>query len=491
MRSMRARSRAHPREQLRGALDRQRRVPGAEQGRGEAIAHEGGVVGDDDRLGGGHGGRSHVKSYRTRARPPRSARCRIYQVLAIIRRLSRLAWRDRALRDRQPRGGTTPPGACMATCPECDAEIEVDEFDVDKGDLISCPDCGSNLEVTSTSPLELEAADEDDDDDDDDDDDEDEDDDFDDDGDEVDDETTKTTGRTWTSAARPAARAGRRRLAGRCLARTAKSAALDRALARAAVARSSPTAAASTARTSRTRPPQALGPGALCVTADSPSYPRAASRDGRAHRARVRLPARDHPDRRDRATRVPREPGQPLLLLQARAVHPARRRSRRERGIPVIADGSNADDRGDYRPGRQAAREFGVRSPLDEAGLTKDGDPRAVARAGLPTWDEPASACLSSRIPYFSEVTEAKLRMIERAEEVLRDLGFRVCRVRHHDTHRAARARARRDCRARSNPRWPTRSIASCARSATQHVTVDLRGYRLGSLNDALRLRPV
>ena len=84
-------------------------------------------------------------------------------------------------------------------------------------------------------------------------------------------------------------------------------------------------------------------------------------------------------------------------------------------------------------PGRQAARELGVRSPLDEVALTK-AEIRALShRAGLPTWDEPASACLSSRIPYDTEVTPEKLRAIEQAEAALRDLGFRVCRVRHHD----------------------------------------------------------
>src|SRR2546423_1709543 len=80
----------------------------------------------------------------------------------------------------------------------------------------------------------------------------------------------------------------------------------------------------------------------------------------------------------------------------------------------------SADDRGDYRPGRQAAREFGVRSPLDEVNLGKTEIRELSRHAGLPTWDEPASACLSSRIPYFSEVTDAKLRRIERAEQALR-----------------------------------------------------------------------
>jgi uncharacterized protein len=162
----------------------------------------------------------------------------------------------------------------------------------------------------------------------------------------------------------------------------------------------------------------------------------------------------------------------------------------RARGIATIADGSNADDRGDYRPGRRAAREFGVRSPLDEAGLTKDEIRELSRRAGLPTWDEPASACLSSRIPYFSEVTDEKLRMIERAESVLRELGFRVCRVRHHDT--IARLELGRDDIARALDPEVSAAIDRELRAiGYAHVTVDLRGYRLGSLNEALKLRPV
>jgi uncharacterized protein len=162
----------------------------------------------------------------------------------------------------------------------------------------------------------------------------------------------------------------------------------------------------------------------------------------------------------------------------------------RERGIAAIADGSNADDRGDYRPGRQAAKEFGVRSPLDEADLTK-AEIRELSRlAGLPTWDEPASACLSSRIPYFSEVTDEKLRTIERAEDILRGLGFRVCRVRHHDT--LARIEVGRDELPRALEPGMAETIDRELRAlGYQHVTIDLRGYRLGSLNDALRLRPV
>jgi uncharacterized protein len=160
------------------------------------------------------------------------------------------------------------------------------------------------------------------------------------------------------------------------------------------------------------------------------------------------------------------------------------------RGFETVVDGSNADDRGDYRPGRQAAREHGVRSPLDEAELTKD-DIRTLSReAGLPTWDVPASACLSSRIPYGSEVTEPKLRQIEAAERVLRDLGFRIFRVRHHDT--LARLEIAKEEMPRAvTPDMSDRLTRELKALGYQHVTIDLQGYRLGSLNEVLRLRPV
>jgi pyridinium-3,5-biscarboxylic acid mononucleotide sulfurtransferase len=156
----------------------------------------------------------------------------------------------------------------------------------------------------------------------------------------------------------------------------------------------------------------------------------------------------------------------------------------------IVVDGNNADDRGDYRPGRQAAREFGVRSPLDEVDLRKDEIRELSRRAGLPTWDEPASACLSSRIPYHAEVTDEKLRTIEAAEQVLRNLGFRIFRVRHHDT--IARLELGRDEIGRALDPDVSEIIDRELRAlGYHHVTIDLRGYRLGSLNEALRLRPV
>ena len=234
---------------------------------------------------------------------------------------------------------------------------------------------------------------------------------------------------------------------------------------------------------------QVLGDRAVCVTADSPSYPD-------RHRAlALRIAAQCHLNHEIIATNE--------MAREEYRANPANRcyyckhelytqlsALARQRGIPVIADGSNADDRGDYRPGRQAAREFGVRSPLDEAGLTKDEIRELSRQAGLPTWDEPASACLSSRIPYFSEVTDEKLRMIERAETVLRDLGFRVYRVRHHDT--IARLELGRDEMARALDPEVAEAIDRELRAiGYAHVTVDLRGYRLGSLNEALKLRQV
>jgi pyridinium-3,5-biscarboxylic acid mononucleotide sulfurtransferase len=232
-----------------------------------------------------------------------------------------------------------------------------------------------------------------------------------------------------------------------------------------------------------------LGSRALCVTADSPSYPdrhrqlalALAARFGFHHEI-IHTAELERPEyRANPANRCYYCKHELFTHLSAIA---------RERGIAVIVDGSNADDRGDYRPGRQAAREFSVRSPLDEAGLTKSEIRELSRRAGLPTWDEPASACLSSRIPYFSEVTDEKLRTIERAEAVLRDLGFRVFRVRHHDA--IARIELGRDEISRALEPEVAEAIDRELRGlGYQHVTVDLRGYRLGSLNEALRLRPV
>ena len=232
-----------------------------------------------------------------------------------------------------------------------------------------------------------------------------------------------------------------------------------------------------------------LGRRALCVTADSASYPdhhrRIAldlARTFHFNHEIIRTHELDRPEyRANPANRCYYCKQELYTVLTGIA---------RERGISAIVDGNNADDRGDYRPGRQAAREFGVRSPLDEVDLSKDEIRELSRRAGLPTWDEPASACLSSRIPFDSEVTDEKLRQIERAETVLRDLGFRVCRVRHHGD--VARIEIARDETPRAlEPEVADRIVRELKGLGYRYVTLDLQGYRLGSLNEVLRLRSV
>jgi uncharacterized protein len=232
---------------------------------------------------------------------------------------------------------------------------------------------------------------------------------------------------------------------------------------------------------------ETLGWRALAVTADSASYP------ARHRRMAVDIAERfglHHEIIRTEELERPEYRANPdnrcYFCKRELYTHLARMASGR---AAVVVDGNNADDRGDYRPGRQAAREFGVRSPLDEANLAKAEIRELSRRAGLPTWDEPSSACLSSRIPYHSEVTREKLRMIERAEEALRALGFRVCRVRHHDE--LARIEVGQDELERAlAPEMSAAIVRQLKALGYRYVTVDLQGYRMGSLNEGLRLRP-
>ncbi|MBE0417397.1 MAG: ATP-dependent sacrificial sulfur transferase LarE [Coriobacteriia bacterium] len=153
------------------------------------------------------------------------------------------------------------------------------------------------------------------------------------------------------------------------------------------------------------------------------------------------------------------------------------------RGLRHVADGSNLDDLGDHRPGSRAARELGVVSPLQEAGMTKD-DIREVARMlTLPNWDKPSMACLASRFPYGQEITEEILMRVASAEESLRQLGLRQFRVRAHGDV----ARVEVDPK-EMNRAWEMRdSVASAVRDAGfAFVAQDLEGYRSGSLNETL-----
>ncbi len=161
---------------------------------------------------------------------------------------------------------------------------------------------------------------------------------------------------------------------------------------------------------------------------------------------------------------------------------------RREWGLSWIANGTNTDDLGDYRPGLEAAKNANVRAPFVEAGMSKN-DVRAVARLlELPIWDKPAAACLSSRIPYGTSVTKERLRQVESLETTLRELGYRGARVRWHD------AVARIEVREEDLPRLVTpehrkRLIAAAKESGFKFATVDLSGYQTGSLNALLEGR--
>ncbi|MGH7467736.1 MAG: ATP-dependent sacrificial sulfur transferase LarE [Longimicrobiales bacterium] len=156
-----------------------------------------------------------------------------------------------------------------------------------------------------------------------------------------------------------------------------------------------------------------------------------------------------------------------------------------ERGLVTVIDGSNADDAQDYRPGLMATREWQVRSPLLEAGLSKKEIRHASWELGLPTWDQPSSPCLSSRLPYGLAVTPERLRQVERAELELRALGFREFRVRHHGDA------------ARLEFAWPElqravelrHGITAAVRGAGfARVLLDVEGYRRGALNEGISL---
>jgi uncharacterized protein len=157
----------------------------------------------------------------------------------------------------------------------------------------------------------------------------------------------------------------------------------------------------------------------------------------------------------------------------------------KDRRIPLVFDGSNADDVEDFRPGRKAARQLGVRSPLEEAGLGKEEVRTLSKMLNLPTWDKPAFACLSSRFPYHTKITESALRQVEDAEDFLWNLGMREFRVRHHDTI----------ARIELGPRELSLFLEAGRRNEIvkhlkslgyKYVTLDLEGYRTGSMNETL-----
>lgn len=234
---------------------------------------------------------------------------------------------------------------------------------------------------------------------------------------------------------------------------------------------------------------QELGSRALAVIADSPSLPRRELAEAVELAERFKFPCRvvktaefENPDYlknpADRCYFCKKE-----LFTELEPIAMAE-------GFRVIAYGENASDVGDYRPGSKAAGEFQVRAPLKEAGLTKTEIREFSAQLGLPTADKPQMACLSSRIPYGEAVTPEKLTMIEAAENALRDLGFFDVRVRHHELKAGQLARIEvgpEELGRLFQNGASAKVVAACKGAGYTHATVDLEGYRRGSLNAALK----
>lgn len=228
----------------------------------------------------------------------------------------------------------------------------------------------------------------------------------------------------------------------------------------------------------------ALGQRALAVTAVSPAVPpeevAAAQRLARQFGFRHRLvDTHEMDDPRYRSN-------SPLRCYFCKTeLYSVLRPIAREEGLAWIANGTNTDDLGDFRPGLKAAQEQGVRAPLVEADMSK-ANIRLLSHArGLPTWDKPAMACLASRIPYGTPVSIEALHRIGQAEAFLRSLGFRQVRVRHHDT--IARIEVEpSDLPRLIEPGLRARIVEALKVIGYRYVTVDLAGYRAGSLNEAL-----
>jgi uncharacterized protein len=244
-----------------------------------------------------------------------------------------------------------------------------------------------------------------------------------------------------------------------------------------------------------------LGDKALAAIADSPSLPRRELEEALEIAGRFQFPVRVVRTNEFENANYTANPTNRCYFCKHELFTELEPIARGEK-FAVIAYGENASDIGDFRPGAQAAKEFQVRAPLKEVGLTKAEIRELSAQLGLPTADKPQMACLSSRIPYGETVTPEKLRMIEAAENVLRDLGFYDLRVRHHELGQQSLGvelkthMARIEVGPSELPRLLENGTGLQVAEALKqigyaHVTVDLQGYRRGSLNEQTKEKPV
>ncbi len=159
----------------------------------------------------------------------------------------------------------------------------------------------------------------------------------------------------------------------------------------------------------------------------------------------------------------------------------------KEMGLRYVADGTNQDDLKDYRPGRKAAEDLAIRSPILEAGLTKEAIRRLSRSLGLPNWDRPSFACLSSRFPYGTEITPERLNQVAACEDYLRELGFNQFRVRYHGE--IARIEVHSEEIARFNDKELRKKVVDIfKKNGFTYITLDLQGYRTGSMNEARKI---
>jgi uncharacterized protein len=238
-----------------------------------------------------------------------------------------------------------------------------------------------------------------------------------------------------------------------------------------------------------------LGGKALAVIADSPSLPRRELQEALDIAEKFHFPVRVVRTQEFQNPNFTTNPNNRCYFCKHGLFTELATIARSEK-FAVIAYGENASDTGDFRPGAQAAAEFQVRAPLKETGLTKGEIREWSAQLGLPTADKPQMACLSSRIPYGEPVTPEKLAMIEAAENVLRDLGFHDVRVRHHEMkaenrkpkteiiHALARIEVGQVEMGKFLENGVSLRVAGALKQiGYEHVTLDLQGYRRGSLN--------
>ena len=229
-----------------------------------------------------------------------------------------------------------------------------------------------------------------------------------------------------------------------------------------------------------------LGKNALCVTAISPSYPEFQKKETASfveqfglNHLEIESEELDNPAYRENApNRCYFCKSELFTKLEGLAV---------ARNYHAVIDGTNHDDLGDYRPGRSAAKEHQVRSPLLEAQMTKLDIRELSRKAGLPTWDKPALPCLSSRFPYGTSISAEKLSIVDKGETVLRDFGFRIFRVRFHEELVRLEFSPEELPKA-LNVTMAAILVARFKALGFKYVTIDLEGYRSGSLNEVLHI---